>query len=104
MITSKQRAYLRHLSATLDPIFQIGKSGITPELVQAVDQALEARELVKINVLNNCEELSGNCYELCDLLAGRTKADPVQVIGHKFVLYRAAKKPKIELPKAKKQK
>ena len=102
MITSKQRAFLRSMSATIDPIFQIGKQGVTPEVIQAIDQALESRELVKVNVLNNCEELEGDCYEICNMVAARTKAEPVQVVGHKFVIYRAAKKPKIELPKAKK--
>ncbi len=99
MITSKQRAFLRSMSATLEPIFQIGKQGITPDLIAAIDQALEARELVKINVLNNCEECDGDAYALCDIVAGRTQAEPVQVIGHKFTIYRKAEKPKIELPK-----
>ena len=104
MITSKQRAYLRQLSAMMDPIFQIGKQGVSPEVVQAIDDALEARELIKITVLNNCEELGGDPYELCNLVASRTHAEPVQVVGHRFVIYRASKKPKIELPKAKKAK
>ena len=104
MITSKQRAYLRSLSAVMDPIFQIGKGGVTPELVNAGDQALEARELIKINVLPNCEELEGDAYALCDLVAARTHAEPVQVIGHKFVLYRRAEKPQIALPKTSKKK
>ena len=87
----------------MDPIFQIGKSGVTPELISAIDQALEARELIKINVLPNCEELEGDAYALCDVVAARTHAEPVQVIGHKFALYRRAEKPQIELPKAKKK-
>ena len=68
-----------------------------------IDQALEARELIKINVLPNCEELEGDAYALCDVVAARTHAEPVQVIGHKFALYRRAEKPQIELPKAKKK-
>ena len=104
MITSKQRAYLRSLAAVIDPIFQIAKGGVTPELVSAIDQALEARELIKINVLPNCEELEGDAYALCDLVAARTQAEPVQVIGNKFVLYRLTEKPQITLPKASKKK
>ena len=54
MLTSKQRAYLRSMANGLETIFHIGKSGVTPELTDAVDNALEARELVKINILDNC--------------------------------------------------
>lgn len=99
MLTSKQRAYLRGLAQRIDPIFQIGKQGITPELVKAVDDALEARELIKISLLNNCDD---DIRECCDTLCARTHSDPVQVIGHRFVIYRTAKEPVIELPKAKK--
>ena len=99
MLTSKQRAYLRSMANGLETIFHIGKSGVTPELTDAVDNALEARELVKINILDNC--LMGT-REAAQIIAERTHADVVQVIGTKFVLYRQAKKPSIELPKAKK--
>lgn len=96
-ITSKQRAYLRGLAHTIDPIFQIGKSGITPELTKTIDEALEARELVKINVLDNSMV---DPMEASDTLSGRTKSTPVQVIGKKIVLYRPSKnKAKIQLPK-----
>ncbi len=101
MITSKQRAFLRSMGQTLDPIFQIGKMGVSPDLIEALDKALEARELIKINVLENCEELDGDTYQLCDLVCARTHAEPVQVIGRKMVIYRKAEKPKIGLPKAK---
>ena len=99
MLTSKQRAYLRSMANGLETIFHIGKSGVTPELTDAVDNALEARELVKINILDNC--LMGT-REAAQIIAERTHADVVQVIGNKFVLYRQSKKPSIELPKAKK--
>ena len=99
MITTKQRAYLRSLGHKLDPIFQIGKQGVTPEVVSAIDAALEARELIKISVLNNCEE---DIRDVCEKIASRTHSAPVQLIGRKFVLYRAAKEPKLELPPAKK--
>lgn len=100
-MTSKQRAYLRGLASTMDPIMQIGKSSVTPEITQAVDEALEARELIKIHILKNCFD---DPREIAHLLAERTRSDVVQVIGKKFVLYRESKnKKQIELPKAKKK-
>ena len=98
-MTSKQRAYLKGLAMTMDPIFQIGKSSLTPELTAAVAEALEARELIKLNILKNCVDV-GN--ELAAVLAERTHAQVVQVIGKKIVLYKEAKdekKRKIVLPK-----
>ena len=53
-MNSKQRAYLRKISATIDPIFQVGKSAVTPEITAAIDEALEKREIIKLNVLKNC--------------------------------------------------
>jgi len=98
MLTSKQRAFLRGMANGMDAIFQVGKNGVTPELRDTVYHALEARELVKISVLDN--NMLG-AREAAEMLASRTGAE-VQVIGNKFVLYRAAKKPVIELPQAKK--
>ena len=98
-MTSKQRAYLKGLAMTMDPIFQIGKSSLTPELTAAVAEALEARELIKLNLLKPCVD-DGN--ELAAVLAERTHAQVVQVIGKKIVLYKEAKdekKRKIVLPK-----
>ena len=98
-MTSKQRAYLKGLAMKIDPIFQIGKSSLTPEITKAVDEALEARELIKISVLKNCMD-DGN--SIAAVLAERTHAEVVQVIGKKIVLYRPAKKEekrKIQLPK-----
>ncbi|WP_125140314.1 ribosome assembly RNA-binding protein YhbY [Clostridium transplantifaecale] len=98
-MTSKQRAYLKGLAMTMDPIFQIGKASITPELTTAVAEALEARELIKLSVLKNCMD-GGN--EIAEVLAERTQSQVVQVIGKKIVLYKQAKdekKRKIVLPK-----
>ena len=98
-MTSKQRAYLKGLAMKLDPIFQIGKSSLTPEVTQTVSEALEARELVKITVLKNCLDDGSS---IADVLAERTQSQVVQVIGRKIVLYRPAKdeaKRKIQLPK-----
>lgn len=98
MITSKQRAYLKGLAMTMDPILQLGKGGLTPENTASVDEALVARELIKINVLQNCLEDS---RQMAETLAERTRSQVVQVIGRKIVLYREGKddKKKIVLPK-----
>lgn len=88
MMTSKQRAYLKSLAMTMDPVFQVGKSSVTPEMVQALDDVLEARELIKISVLNNCMD---DPKEVASTIAGRTRSQVVQVIGKKIVLYRPAR-------------
>lgn len=97
-MTSKQRAYLKGLSMTMDPILQLGKGGLTPENTAAVDEALAARELIKISVLQNCLE---DPRQMAEVLAERTRSQIVQVIGKKIVLYREGKneKKKIELPR-----
>lgn len=98
-MTSKQRSYLKGLAMKIDPIFQIGKSGLTPELTTAVAEALEAREMVKLSVLKNCLEEE---KDIAQLLSERTHSEAVQVIGRKIVLYKQAKdenKRKIVLPK-----
>jgi RNA-binding protein len=101
VITTKQRAYLKSLAMTMDPIYQIGKSMLTPEITEGVSEALEARELVKINVLKSCMV---DLHELADMLADRTQSEVVQVIGRKIVLYRESKnKKRIILPEARKK-
>ena len=97
-MTSKQRSYLKGLAMTMDPIFQIGKSSVTPELTTAIAEALEARELIKITVLKNCLD---DGRSIAEVLAERTRSEVVQVIGKKIVLYKPAKdeaKRKIVLP------
>ena len=84
-MTSKQRAYLKSLAMKMEPIIQIGKSSLTPELTKAVEEALTARELIKISVLQNCMD---DPRGLADMLAERTHSQVVQVIGKKIVLYR----------------
>ncbi len=98
-MTSKQRAYLKGLAMTMEPVLQIGKSSLTPEFTRSAEEALEARELIKISVLQNCLD---DPRELAQVLAERTGAQVVQVIGKKIVLYREGKKDKkkIVLPKA----
>lgn len=96
MITSKQRAYLRSLANKIEPIFQVGKLGTSPELIKAIDEALEAREIVKINILKNCFD---EPKEIASVICQRTRSEGVQVIGRKIVIYRASKEnPKIMLP------
>lgn len=98
-MTSKERAYLKGLAMKLEPIFQIGKSSVTPEVTAAIGEALEARELIKISVLKNCLD---DGREISAVLAERTRSEVVQVIGKKIVLYKPAKdekKRKIILPR-----
>ena len=97
MLTSKQRAQLRGLAATEDTIVHIGKGGITENVIIQMNDALKARELVKGRVL---EASLLTAREACDALSEACKAEGVQVIGSKFVLYkRNEQKPKIELVK-----
>ena len=95
-MTSKQRAYLMSLASNLNPIFQIGKSSITPELTEAIGEAFNNRELIKIAVLKNCFD---DPKEIAQIVAERTHSMVIQVIGKKIVLYKPDKdKPKIQLP------
>ena len=98
-MTSKQRAYLKSLASTLDPIFQVGKSSVTPEVTDAILESFNTRELIKIAVLKNCFD---DPKEIANMIAERTHSQVVQVIGKKIVLYKEGKdnKKKIELPKA----
>ena len=101
MLTSKQRAYLRGLAAAEDTIVIIGKGGITENIIIQMNDALKARELVKGRVLENSLLTA---REAADALSETCRAEIVQVIGSKFVLYkRNDQKPKIELPKVKKK-
>ena len=98
-LTSKQRAYLGSLANTIDPIFQIGKSSLTPEIISAIDDAIEKRELIKVAVLKNCID---DPKEIAAVIGERTHSTVVKVIGKKIILYREARKnPKIKLPEQK---
>ena len=100
-LTSKQRSQLKGLAAEADTIIQIGKSGITESVVQSVSDALRSRELVKGRVLENSMLTA---REACDALSEACKAEQVQVIGTKFVLFkRNPNDPKIELVKNRKK-
>ena len=88
MLTSKQRAYLRSKATKIEPVLMIGKGGASPEVVESANEALEARELIKAKVLDNCFE---DIREIANTVAERTRSDVVLVIGRKFVLFRKAK-------------
>ena len=95
MLTSKQRAVLRAMANGETAIMQIGKDGISPNLVKTVSDALETRELIKLSVLETCEE---SPREAAEALAAEAGADVVGVIGRKIILYRrSVKNPKIEI-------
>lgn len=97
-LTGKQRGFLRSMSNKLEPIVLVGKDGITPEVTDSLDKALEARELVKIKALNNSPI---DIKEATGVLMERTQSEVVQVIGNKAVFYRESKnKKKIELPES----
>lgn len=88
MLNSKQRAELRGMANSIDPIFQVGKGGVNDQLIRQVDETLEKRELIKLTALETSPESS---REAADKIAEETGADVVQVIGRKFVLYRKSK-------------
>ena len=97
MLSAKQRSVLKSMAQKLTPVFQIGKNGVIPSLTEAVDSYLEVHELAKISVLDNCEI---GPKDAAEQLAGRCRAQVVQVIGRKIVLYRESKEAKkIVLPK-----
>ena len=96
-LTSKQRAYLMKLASGLEPIFQIGKSSLTPEGTAAIAEAFNTRELIKIGVPIDCFD---DPRQIAEMVAERTHSTVVQVIGKKFVLYKENKDhKKIELPR-----
>lgn len=93
-MTNKQRAYLRSMANTLEPVVHIGKDGIGDNLVKQAWDAIEARELIKVTVQRNCEMTAREaCGELCE----KIHAEPVQVIGSKFTVYRKSREPVIDI-------
>lgn len=95
-LTSKQRAFLRGKASVMEPIFQIGKSSLTPEIIAAVDDAIEKRELIKVSVLKNCMD---DPRSIAEMLGERTHAQVIAVTGRKIVLFRPRKKDsRIQLP------
>jgi RNA-binding protein len=96
MLTGKQKRFLRSKAHHLNPIFQVGKGGVNENMIKQIVDALEARELIKVSVLQNCED---DRYTVADQLSEGAKAELVQVIGNTIVLYKESKENKqIELP------
>ena len=96
-ITSKQRAYLMKLASSITPIFNVGKSSLSPEMIEGIGQALDKRELIKVGVLKNCMD---DPHAIAECIAERTHSMVVKVIGKKIILYKPnVKNPTIVLPK-----
>lgn len=96
MLTGKQKRYLRSKAHHLDPIFQVGKGGVNENMIKQISEALEARELLKISILQNCDE---DRNDVGKQLAEGTGAELVQIIGHTIVLYKESVENKqISLP------
>lgn len=96
MLTGKQKRFLRSKAMTMDALYQIGKDGLSENFFKQIDDALEARELIKIKILKNSAE---EVYDAGAVLAEELHAELAQTIGHTIVLYRKSKnKPRIELP------
>ncbi|MEJ9209972.1 ribosome assembly RNA-binding protein YhbY [Bacillus smithii] len=97
MLTGKQKRFLRSQAHHLNPIFQVGKGGVNENMVKQINDALEARELLKVSVLQNCEE---DKSEVAEQLVNGTNAELVQLIGNTIILYKESYKNKqIVLPK-----
>lgn len=95
-LTGKQKRFLRAMGTALDPIVQVGKAGLVPSIVASAIDAVRARELIKVRVLQNCPE---EPKDVLVMLAERTRTDLVQVIGRNGLLYKKnPEKAKIELP------
>lgn len=96
MLTGKQKRFLRSKAMTMDALYQIGKDGLGENFVKQIDDALEARELIKIKILKNSAE---EVHDAGETLAKELHAELAQTIGHCIVLYRKSeKKPKLQLP------
>lgn len=96
MLSGKQKRFLRSKAHHLNPIFQVGKGGVNENMIKQVNEALEARELMKISILQNCDEDKNTVAEQ---LAKGTKSELVQLIGHTIILYKESRENKqIKLP------
>jgi RNA-binding protein len=91
MLTGKQKRFLRSKAHHLDPIFQVGKGGVNENMIKQIDDVLEKRELIKVSVLQNCED---DRNDVAEQLRQGVKAELVQLIGHTIVLYKESKENK----------
>jgi len=100
MLTGKQKRFLRAEAHHLTPIFQVGKGGVNDQMLRQIREALEVRELIKVRILDNCEE---DKHEVAEELAKGARAELVQLIGLTVVLYKESREnKKIVLPKVSK--
>lgn len=95
MLTGKQKRFLRAFATGLDPLFQVGKGGVSENFVCQVDEALKVRELIKFRVLSQGPE---DVKKVAQTLRDLTGAEIVQIVGHNFILYRQGEKARIQLP------
>jgi len=91
MLTGKQKRFLRSKAHHLNPIFQVGKGGVSENMTKQLEDALEARELIKVSILQNCDD---DKDEVAEQIVSQTKAELVQLIGHTIVLYKESKENK----------
>ncbi|WP_431087755.1 ribosome assembly RNA-binding protein YhbY [Paenibacillus sp. 8b26] len=97
MLTGKQKRYLRSMAHHLDPVFQVGKNGTNEHLMRHINDAIEKRELMKVQILNNCLD---DKHEIAEELATETDSELVQLIGSTIILYKESRDNKqIELPR-----
>jgi RNA-binding protein len=97
MLTGKQKRFLRSEAHHLTPIFQVGKGGVNQNLIRQIGEALEARELIKVSILDTCGEGKN---EVAEALVDGSEAELVQLIGRTVVLYKESKEQKkLELPR-----
>ncbi|MGG1617297.1 ribosome assembly RNA-binding protein YhbY [Paenibacillus sp. NRS-1782] len=97
MLTGKQKRYLRSMAHHLDPVFQVGKNGTNEHLMRHINDAIEKRELMKVQILNNCLD---DKHEIAEELATETGSELVQLIGSTIILYKESRDNKqIELPR-----
>ncbi|MBC1331386.1 ribosome assembly RNA-binding protein YhbY [Listeria booriae] len=96
MLTNVQKRFLRKEAHDIDAIFQVGKGGVSPNLVKQVAEALEVRELIKISILQNCDEPK---EEVAEMISSRSGSELVQIIGRTIILYKESRnKKQIQLP------
>ena len=93
MITTKERAILKGIAVNLSPIMQIGKEGLTDNVISQIDEMLFNREIIKINILKNCDY---NAKEAISMICDKINCEPVQAIGNKIVIYKHSNKKDIK--------
>ena len=101
MLTGKQKRFLRGLGHALKPVITVGKGDVSEALIKETDEALNSHELIKVKILESCMM---DRHQVAEELSEGCKADLAQVLGRTLLLYKAAKEPRLELPKEKAEK